>query len=283
MVQPDEPAARRNIVLIPRQRFARGGTFYERVVNAFATMATGVLIVGGLGLSSGVLPRAWRYAVDHASGFWILAAILFVLEAICLFFTVGVFWFSPEHQLIPKNQLTFRINVLNQRSRKGQRDRIHQHYLKGHLFCARCERQGRTSRLIYTEAKSRNGSYYGYFMCRARQDKLGCDLSLLPAELVEDTITDHYHTLALPADFIDSVRELPSQTLADEQGSVRTMHAQLAKRIKDLDQKEERLIDLAADDSLPQDKIRIRLRRIQSDRASAQAPAQHHCRTQHRR
>ncbi|SHX38007.1 recombinase family protein [Mycobacteroides abscessus] len=180
--------------------------------------------------------------------------------------------FPGRHEPLIEQELFDRVqDVLNQRSRKGQRDRIHQHYLKGHLFCARCERHGRTSRLIYTEAKSRNGSYYGYFMCRARQDKLGCDLPLLPVELVEDTITDHYHTLALPADFIDSVRELLSQTLADEQGSVRTMHAQLAKRIKDLDQKEERLIDLAADDSLPQDKIRIRLRRIQSDRASAQA------------
>ena len=34
------------------------------------------------------------------------------------------------------------------RSKSGQRDRVLQHYLKGALFCDRCERNERTSRLI---------------------------------------------------------------------------------------------------------------------------------------
>jgi len=109
MAHPDNPAWRHNATLTPRRRFARGGTFYERVINLVAKITTGVLIVAGIGLASGVIPRAWRYAVDQANGFWILAAILFLLEAVCLFFTIGVFWFSPERQLIPKNQLTSRI------------------------------------------------------------------------------------------------------------------------------------------------------------------------------
>ena len=106
-------------------------------------------------------------------------------------------------------------------------------------------------------------------MCRARQDKLGCDLPHLPVDLVEDAVADRYSSLNLPADFADGVRELLDHTLQDEQGSVRTMHAQLNARLKDLDSKEERLLDMAADDTLPQDKIRIRLRRIQNDRATA--------------
>lgn len=180
--------------------------------------------------------------------------------------------FPGRHEPLIDQQLFDRVqDVMNLRSLKGQRDRIHTHYLKGHLFCARCHAQGRQARLIYTEAKSRNGTYYGYFMCRARQDKLGCDLPHLPVELVERAIADHYGTLALPDDFSDTVRKLLEQTLADEHGSVRTMHAQLGTRLKDLDLKEERLLDLAADDTIPQDKIRMRLRRIQTDRAAVQA------------
>ncbi|MBF9434665.1 hypothetical protein HA133_01780 [Mycobacteroides chelonae] len=109
MVQHNSRVAWPDPALTKRRRFARGGMFHERVIDTLAKIATAVLVVGGIGLASGVIPRAWRYAVDHASGFWILAAILFVLEAICLFFTIGVFWFSPERQLIPKNQLTSRI------------------------------------------------------------------------------------------------------------------------------------------------------------------------------
>ncbi|MEC4841080.1 hypothetical protein R2360_16675 [Mycobacteroides chelonae] len=109
MAHPDNPAWRRNTTLTPRRRFARGGIFYERVINVVAKITTGVLIAAGIGLASGVIPHAWCYAGDHANGFWILAAILFLLEAVCLLFTIGVFWFSPERQLIPKNQLTSRI------------------------------------------------------------------------------------------------------------------------------------------------------------------------------
>ncbi|RIS58112.1 hypothetical protein [Mycobacteroides abscessus] len=109
MAQRNSLATWPHPALTKRRRFARGGTFQERVIDALAKITTAVLVVGGIGVASGVIPRAWRYSVDHASGFWIMAAILFVLEAICLFFTVGVLWFTPEHQLIPKNQLTFRI------------------------------------------------------------------------------------------------------------------------------------------------------------------------------
>jgi DNA invertase Pin-like site-specific DNA recombinase len=92
------------------------------------------------------------------------------------------------------------------RSAKGQRDRVHQHYLKGGLFCQRCHRAGRTSRLIFTRATSRSGKKYSYFVCRGRQDGL-CDLPHLPVEAVEDAVTEHYHTLKLPATFSDDIRE----------------------------------------------------------------------------
>lgn len=54
-------------------------------------------------------------------------------------------------------------------------------------------------------------------------------------------------------------------TLADEQASVRTMHANLKARLKELDAKEERLLYLRIDDTLPQGEIKARLRQIQSD------------------
>jgi len=59
--------------------------------------------------------------------------------------------------------------VLAARSRGGSRDRVLYHYLKGMLFCGRCDTQGRTTRLVYTEAKGRS-QYYGYFFCRGRQE-----------------------------------------------------------------------------------------------------------------
>ncbi|GAC1399474.1 MAG: hypothetical protein NVSMB60_11730 [Mycobacterium sp.] len=70
--------------------------------------------------------------------------------------------YAGRHEPIIDQVLFDRVQeVLAFRSKDGQRDRVLQHYLKGSLFCDRCERQERTSRLIYTEATNRFGTRAG--------------------------------------------------------------------------------------------------------------------------
>ncbi len=179
--------------------------------------------------------------------------------------------YPGRHEPIVSQALFDRVQeVMDMRSRPGQRDRVLQHYLKGGLFCDRCHGAGRTARLIYTEATGRNGKRYCYFLCRGRQEGL-CELPHLPAEQVEQAIVDHYATLSLPAEFVADVRTVLSEALADQQASTKEMHAGLTRRLKELDTKEERLLDLATDGELPQAKIKARLRRIRTDRARIEA------------
>jgi site-specific DNA recombinase len=179
--------------------------------------------------------------------------------------------YPGRHEPIVDQALFDRVQeVMNLRSKNGQRDRVLQHYLKGALFCDRCESNERTSRLIYTEARGQSGRRYGYFLCRGRQDGF-CDLPYLPAEAVERAIVDHYADLQLPADFAAMVRKRLETALSDQQGDVKALHAGLNKRLKDLDAKESRLLDLAADSTLPQSKIKEKLRQIQADRVEIEA------------
>jgi site-specific DNA recombinase len=178
--------------------------------------------------------------------------------------------FVGRHPAIVSQELFDRVQeVMDARSQRGQRDRVLYHYLKGIMFCARCRAAGRTSRMIYTEAQGRGGVRYEYFLCRGRQDGF-CDLPHLRAEQVEDEIVRHYATLALPSDFGTAIRDLIQAAMADEQSTVRELHDGLRKQLAKLDVQEERLLDLAADDALPRDKIRARLRKIQIERQSAQ-------------
>ena len=175
------------------------------------------------------------------------------------------------HEPIVDQELFDRVQeVKDLRSRNGQRDRVLQHYLKGVLFCDRCERRERSSRLIYTEAKNRSGTRYGYFLCRGRQDGV-CDLPYLPAEVVEQSIVDHYANLQLPLDFANEVRQRLEDALSDEQRGTKELHAGLTRRLKELAAMEDRLLDLAADGALPQAAIKTKLRRVQSDRQAAEA------------
>ncbi|BEK90330.1 hypothetical protein GCM10010198_42040 [Nocardia seriolae] len=178
--------------------------------------------------------------------------------------------YPGRHEPLVDQDLFDRVQeVRNMRSKPGQRDRVLQHYLKGVLFCRRCRENQRTSRFIYTEARSHTGRRYDYFLCRARQDG-DCDMPHLPAALVEQAVTDSYAALRLPAAFITEVNALVESALSDEQGSVRAVHATTKARLADLDGQEERLLDLAADGTLSQDKIKTRLRKIQAERAKAE-------------
>jgi site-specific DNA recombinase len=178
--------------------------------------------------------------------------------------------YPGRHEPIVGQELFERVQeVQHARSGRGNRDRILNHYLKGLLFCQRCHDHGRTSRLVYTEAKGRSRRY-GYFLCRARQDGL-CDLPHIAVARVEQAVIDHYITFQPGEDFAKECREKLDAALADAQGSEREAHAALTRRLNELNDKESRLIDLAADGTLPAAKIRAKLNEIKIDRARVEA------------
>jgi site-specific DNA recombinase len=111
-----------------------------------------------------------------------------------------------RHEAIIGQALFDRVqDVMQARSARGQRDRVILHYLKGMLFCQRCHEVGRTCRLIYTEARGRNGELYGYFRCRGRQEGV-CDLPYLPTAQVEQAVEREYAALRLPSTSLTKYR-----------------------------------------------------------------------------
>ncbi len=181
--------------------------------------------------------------------------------------------FQGRHEPIIDATLFERVQaIFDQRSPRGQRDRVLYHYLKGLLYCARCDRAGRQSRLVYTEAKGRGG-YYGYFLCMARQ-RGHCDLPHLPVASVEHDVADHYATLGLPSHFIAEIRAAISEAAEDIQRGVIEMHESYRKQLETLGKQEERLLDLAIEGDMPKDRIRARLRDIKIKRAKAKAGLQ---------
>lgn len=179
--------------------------------------------------------------------------------------------YTGRHEPIVTQQLFDRVqDVLNARSACGQRDRIHSHYLKGSLFCDRCHKAGRTARLIFMEVSGRSGKRYAYFVCRGRQEGV-CDLPHLRVELVEEAIVQHYASLQLSTGFITDMRSRIDDAIGDSQAGTRELHAGLTRQLAQIDKKESRLIDLAADDAMPRDKIRSKLNALKMERARVEA------------
>jgi site-specific DNA recombinase len=179
--------------------------------------------------------------------------------------------FQGKHEPLVATSLFEAVqDIIDTRSRRGSRDRVDKHYLKGLLFCDRCRDNGRTSRLVFTENPGQSGAIYSYYKCLGRQRRL-CDLPYLPVEVVEDAVLDHYAYVRMPENFIETMQADLRHCLEDEQATTREMHKNTTKQLALLGEQEERLLDLAVEGTLPQDKIKQRLAKLKQERVALQA------------
>ncbi len=179
--------------------------------------------------------------------------------------------YPGRHQPLVTPDLFEKVQtVLAAHSVAGERRRIHHHFLKGTLTCARCHTQGIRSRLIYTETTGSRGTTYSYFKCLRRGRE--CHLPHLPTHLVEDAITDYWATQRLPEPFTTQVRTDLHEVLHEADTSQRLLHDQLTQELARVDRQEENLIDLAASaaDTSNNARIRTRLTELQNRRTELQ-------------
>ncbi len=171
--------------------------------------------------------------------------------------------YPGRHEALITPELFDRVRqVMDARVKRGQRDRVHNHFLRGMLHCGRCHDAGQEHRLIFSEAKNHAGDLYEYFLCRGRQEGV-CELPYLPTDQVEKAIAREFRTLRFSSGTLADARTQVSGALDSLLASQKEQHARLGKELKKLDVQEERLLDLAADGSLPTDKLRSRLRDLQ--------------------
>ena len=176
--------------------------------------------------------------------------------------------YDGRHEALVSQELFDRVqDVMDTRSSRASRQRVHHHYLKGLLRCGRCHGAGRESRLIYTKAKGRTGGEYEYYLCRGRQQRL-CDLPHLAVWQIEDAVLEHYRATQPSLGFRETLTQRLDDALAAEQEAVRELHANLTKELGALEEQEDRMLDLLADGLMPQAKLRERLMTINRKKKS---------------
>jgi site-specific DNA recombinase len=176
--------------------------------------------------------------------------------------------YEGRHQALVKPDVFVRVQtVLEARSTAQERQRVHDHYLKGTIFCRRCFARGEKRRMLLQRTVGRHGGVYFYFFCRGRQ--MGeCDAPHISIEAVEQHVLDHYRSIQLPRGFTDRVRAILDETLENEERGSRLMRQQLDTQLSKLDKREENLLDLAAEGEVPKAKLLARLVKIKEERAS---------------
>ena len=95
-------------------------------------------------------------------------------------------------------------DVMDSRGRSHVRKRIHDHFLKGILWCYDCHQRSHEYRLIRQRSNG-NGGTYDYYFCRGRQEQV-CDGRHMWVEEIETAIARFYGRIRFPKAFIDRVR-----------------------------------------------------------------------------
>ncbi len=159
-------------------------------------------------------------------------------------------------------------DVLKAHNKSGERDRKHQHFLKGTIRCAHCDR-----RLIYSRNPGRGGTYE-YFICGPAQ-RCECPNGYQRVDAVEAAIENHYKTITLTPSqqqraAAEIERRLAQQAITDKReiSHQNTLLAGLKEQEKKLLDKHYQ--DEISDELYREESARIRRGRINAETSLAQ-------------
>ncbi len=143
------------------------------------------------------------------------------------------------------------------------RERRHSHWLKGLLWCYRCDH-----RMVIMRGKGNGGTYF-YFFCRGRQ-KHTCDLPYLGMAQIEAAVERHFAMARLSENFRSRLTAQFTTVMASEQGGLRSLKKRFTARLAQLDAKEDGFLDLVDDPAWPKAKIKKKLAAIEAERREIQ-------------
>ena len=140
----------------------------------------------------------------------------------------------------------------------GERQYIHNHYLKGSLYCGNCGR-----RLAVTHSRARSGEVYDYFYCLGRQADTGsCNWKAVRVRKVEQAVVEHYRSIQLPQARITEINRELREALSSRRAESEAAEQAISLRIQRLTNERQKLLQLHYADAVPVDLFKQEQQRI---------------------
>ena len=132
--------------------------------------------------------------------------------------------YEGRHEAIVPVELFERVQeVLRAHDRVASRQRVHNHYLKGHMVC---HQDG--ERMILSRSRGKSGQHYLYFACARRHREGGCSQPYALAEVLEQDVV-HWYLERAPRLTPDMAAELRKE-LHDEIAAEQKRHEKVVGR-----------------------------------------------------
>ncbi len=170
------------------------------------------------------------------------------------------------------DELTFeRVQTaLKGHAASGSRTQIHDHYLKGSVYCGQCG-----GRLSFVSVVG-NGGHYDYFRCFGRHNRRSsCDAPHSRTELVERDIEVRYEERQwLTPKEIETVRLAVGRYARDQLSNAQSEAERAKRRLDGLKAEQQKLLQLAYQELVDDDVLAAEQARIRTERVKAAKWAQ---------
>mgnify|MGYP002741085702 CR=1 FL=1 len=183
--------------------------------------------------------------------------------------------YPGKHEPLVDSQTWQTVQAILASRRYGERQRIHNHFLKSTVVCGQCG-----ARLSVQNAKNSKGTIYPYFVCARRCRLHDCAFTAVLIDVVEDRMVELYRTIQLSAADRTQIEHYLHDELAQIEGEKDKAVRSLTTRRTNIEDRRRRLLHAHYEGAIPLDllkeeqaKLSTELNQIERQLAAYQADA----------
>ena len=159
--------------------------------------------------------------------------------------------YPGKHEPLVDGQTWQTVQAILASRRYGERQRIHNHFLKSTVVCGQCG-----ARLSVQNAKNSKGTIYPYFVCARRCRLHDCAFTAVLIDVVEDRMSDLYRAIELSAEDRTQIEHYLHDELAQIEGDKAKAVRSLTTRRTNIEDRRRRLLHAHYEGAVPLDLLK---------------------------
>ena len=159
--------------------------------------------------------------------------------------------YPGKHEPLVDGQTWQTVQTILASRRYGERQRIHNHFLKSTVVCGQCG-----ARLSVQNAKNSKGTIYPYFVCARRCRLHDCAFTAVLIDVVEERMSDLYRAIELSAEDRTQIEHYLHDELAQIEGDKAKAVRSLTTRRTNIEDRRRRLLHAHYEGAVPLDLLK---------------------------
>ena len=168
--------------------------------------------------------------------------------------------YAGAHEPLVDEETWSQVQAMLDSHRYGERQRIHNHFLKSTVVCGQCG-----ARLSVQNAKNSKGTIYPYFVCARRCRLHDCAFTAVLIDVVEDRMVDLYQTIQLSAADRTQIEHYLHDELAQIEGDKAKAVRSLTTRRTNIEDRRRRLLHAHYEGAIPLDLLKEEQAKLTSE------------------